>query len=635
MSAAHKTSWIALLCVMVAVPTVVGTLPFGYQFMLSPFSSPAVLILGVGAAVSVIAWAVACLRGELGYRHHSLMPVVGIFALMAGLSTLFSLDRDYAFFGDGDDLNGLAVYVLCALLVPVTASLCSGSRRIRSLTTAVIASGVVVGAIALLQQLFGADIFREIAADQVAELGWLISQGASTLGNPDFTGTFLVAPAVLAIARAIASDTRDPAAAAVEIAPAAVISGALVLTLTRGAWLGLAAGVGVLLAITIVRSGKSAAHLRRVAIAGAITLAAVLALGGSEILRRFRELAEGGLAGLAGRTIIWSETLRMIAERPLLGTGPAAFRLGWYQAREVAGLIVSADAFATDAHNYPLMLAATMGIPAAVALLYVWIHALVDSRRLVWGGEAKGSIDYQGWWAASLALAVALLTGVATTPVVLLVFVGIGVLLSPLASPPASSPGRQAAISYPAAAIALAALVATGAQGWAHVAARSALNESPQALSQVAASVPWNGHLGLLAAQLEAAAAQQAFVTSEDGRDTLARVFGPPAERHPNDPEFAASWAVQLFIAGETLGDRDLFTEGLEVSERAVRLYPNSLRLRTDRARALIASGQPEKALEELQRFRELDASAPDVGVVRGLIDDAEAAASGETTTTP
>lgn len=634
MSATHKTSWIALLIALVSVPLAVGTVPFGPQLSLSPFSAPAVVVLGLAGGVAAIAWALSVFRGEIAFRHHRLLLALGAFTLLAAVSTVSSLDRGYAFFGDGDDLNGLAVYVLCALLVPVTIGLCSSSSKMRTLTGAVIASGVVVAAIALVQQLFGLDIFSEVAAEQTAELGWMISQGSSTLGNPDFTGTFLVLPTVLAISRAFSSDLRDARSIARDITPAILMAAALVLTLTRGAWLGLAAGTGVIVAIAITRGGGFSPQLRRIAIAAAITLAAVLAFGGTEILRRFRELAEGGLAGFSGRSIIWSETLRMIAERPLLGTGPATFRLGWYPAREISGLMVSADAFATDAHNYPLMLAATIGIPAALALLYLWVRALAASSGLVWGREARSSADYRGWWAASLALAVALLTGVATTPVLLLLFVSLGVLLAPLSEPRSPSPAEKTALTSAVAVLAAGCLLVTGLQGYAHVAARSALLDSPQALSRVAGNVPWNGHIGLLAAQLNANATQQAALVGESARTAFADIFSAPSERHPNDPEFPASWGLQLFIAGDAQRDPILIAEGLDISDRAVALYPNSLRLRTDRARALIVLGRPDDALAELERFRELAPEAPEAELVRSLIDAAEAA-SAETTPTP
>lgn len=637
MTAFQKTSWIALIIAVVAVPTVVGTIPFGAQVMLNPFSSPAVLLLGLAGGTSILAWAIAMLRNEQPYRHHQLLVVLAALVLLLVLSTFFSLDRSYALFGDGDDLNGLAVYVLCTLLVPVTMGPCSSSKRISTLTSAVIASGTIVAVIALFQQLFAVDFFGEVPAEQRAQLQWLIWQGASTLGNPDFTGTFLVVPAVLAISRALSAVFDDWRSVVRDIVPAALIVPALALTLTRGAWLALAVGTIILFAIRLLRTGTWTPQMRYVAIAGGVVVLAVLAFAGSDILRRLSELAGSGLAGISGRSIIWSEALAIISAQPLFGTGPAAFRLGWYPIREVSGLIVGAGSVATDAHNYPLMLAAIGGIPAALIMAYLWIRTLTISSAAVWKREAKAPEDYRAWWVAYVGLLIALLTGVVTTPVLLLVFIGLGVLLAPFSTDVKTlSSTARTLLTGSAAVIAVACLTITSMQGYVHLAARSALLETPQALRRVADSAPWNGQIGLLAARLESDSAVQAAQTSgaANVEATLSDSFASLAERHPNDPEIPLWWSIQLFIAGDILQDQALLEAGLGISESGVSLYPNSLPLRTNRARALLDLGRIDEARRELDGIADADPNYLDAQEVQTLI-DASSGASVEPTATP
>lgn len=627
MPSASRISWVTLLATLVAVPVVVGTIPFGPQLMLSPFASPAILLLGLLGGASAIAWAVALLRGQATIRTHWTMAPLALLILWLTIATVMSHDAAYSVFGDGEDLNGFAAYALMALLTLVTASSCDRGKRITEITNAVIASGAIVAAIALFQQVFGVDLFGEVPAEQRASLQWLISQGASTLGNPDFTGSFLVVPATLALFRAMHAEAFDARALARVWVPAAIIPAALVLTLTRGAWLALVAAVIVLLVMRFARKDMDRRSLRTTIYVLLTSLGAAVLYAAPDVIRRVSELGSGTIHGAVGRTLVWSEALSIIQANPVFGSGPAAFRLAWYPIRQVSGLVVGAGAVATDAHSYPLMLAAIAGVPAALLGLTVWIGTLSASGRLVWDKSATASTDYKAWWAAMVALSVALLTAMATTPLLLTVFVGLGVLLAPTARPLRAEKPVTVAASVAVMTLAGFALVVCTMQGSVHYSARQALLKTPGDLTAVARRAPWNGQVGLLAARLSTQQALQDPQLPATDPSAVERAisdtFTPLAQSHTRDFEIFSWWSTQLLTASELMNDQALLDAGLDVSEKAVALYPNSLVTRTNRARAYLKSGDTEKAAAELEGLVDADPTFENAAAVWAEIEAA------------
>src|SRR5206468_432149 len=84
--------------------------------------------------------------------------------------------------------------------------------------------------------------------------------------------------------------------------------------------------------------------------------------------RLFRELGDGYVYG--SRFGIWRRTLAMIADHPWLGVGPGNYMSVMRSAYEWRTWF-HADDF--HAHNMLLHVAAESGIPAALALLAIWL----------------------------------------------------------------------------------------------------------------------------------------------------------------------------------------------------------------------------------------------------------------------
>jgi O-antigen ligase len=108
---------------------------------------------------------------------------------------------------------------------------------------------------------------------------------------------------------------------------------------------------------------------------------------------RLIDLDSGGQRPLAiTRLAQWQVALGLIAERPWLGWGAAAFsiiypmRTGFWHGHP---------------HNLPIDLALSHGVPVAVLVvgLVLWLLG-----RAGWMGMAGGSLFDRAWWAATLVL---------------------------------------------------------------------------------------------------------------------------------------------------------------------------------------------------------------------------------------
>lgn len=207
--------------------------------------------------------------------------------------------------------------------------------------------------------------FAQLVPAGGADKGWDV-QGrrlVSTLLDPNFAGILIVIALLLELARAAEGSTTRQW-------KLPVLSAAVLLTLSRSALLGLAAGTMVL----VLARGVNR-RLAGIVLAGALVLAPFLT-----ILFRFAEgFNKLGLdASAAQRLIPWSRAIIMLRDHPWLGVGfnavaQAQQAYGW---QPIGGADVSLDG--------GLLFVATMtGITGAV--LYVGLLAsCVMTCRLVW-----------------------------------------------------------------------------------------------------------------------------------------------------------------------------------------------------------------------------------------------------------
>lgn len=226
------------------------------------------------------------------------------------------------------------------------ASYLADSSTRRGTLVAVLALGVLgVSAYALAQHLSG------VLGLPLARM----PRAAATFGNPLFLAAFLVAslPVCASVALAGTRRLRWLAACATGLGLPALLA-----TGSRAAWVAAAAAA---LVATLLATGSSARRW--------IGIAAVLALGAVVLI-----LYPDVVARPQAHTLIWRDTLRLIAENPWgVGAGQFLARFPAYASPELLAFYPSDQFIVNDAHSEAMQLLAELGWPglllAAGALL--------------------------------------------------------------------------------------------------------------------------------------------------------------------------------------------------------------------------------------------------------------------------
>lgn len=245
---------------------------------------------------------------------------------------------------------------------------------LRILLRTVSAAGIVA-AIYGIFQYFGIDPLLSPADYRVGQGVAAIVRLPSTLGHADYFAGYLLSVVFLGAALASIESRRWWKATG----GAAVIAGstAIVLSGTRGAMLGLATGA-VLLAIW----NRPRAGMRHALVAAVVcAAAAVFYLSPSGLQLRAR--ARWALDDLRGgaRLLLWRDSLRMAAERPLAGFGPETFGLEFPRYQSVALSRAYPDFYHESPHDVLLDALVSQGIPGFVILAGLFGLGLVAGRK--------------------------------------------------------------------------------------------------------------------------------------------------------------------------------------------------------------------------------------------------------------
>lgn len=214
-----------------------------------------------------------------------------------------------------------------------------------------------------------------------------LSAGASFL-NPDHLGGFLNLGLVLWLASALdAMERTEKRAITAGLAAAAVHLLAILVLMSRGALVGLAAALVLLFA----RRWRSGPGWGRVIAAGALGL--VLLLGSGMVALRFARSAD---PYRYHRLQIWRASAGMLAERPLFGYGPGMFPYEGprHNFPNEVGPFRYEKIF-SGGHSALLTLAVENGVPAATCFLFVTllvVGRLLRRRDEGGGGTAEAAI---------------------------------------------------------------------------------------------------------------------------------------------------------------------------------------------------------------------------------------------------
>lgn len=356
--------------------------------VVSEFVLPKLLLLRLLIVVFTILLLFRWVRQEaITWRRTPIDIPLAAFVISAAISTVFAVNRNLAIFGGYDRWEGLLTITSYALLFWLTVQMLSGQRDARGLVWALLISGYVVGAIAILQAgfgLLGGGYWRDAATGVI--------RADVTLAHPDFAGIFLAMLIPIAAGKVFSSRPLGSRVMAVNIV--VVLGLGLVATFSRAPWIGALVGIVVFL---ILRRGEF--HPWPAVIATAVILCGLfvsIALAGNgtsvgrkdfahAVVSRIASITNVGAGSEGSRIQTWRDTLPLIAARPIFGWGPDTFGLAYPQFQSTS----RHGEFFDKAHMETLGVAASQGLVGLAA--YAWV--LFAFARAFWNGRyVRGAV---------------------------------------------------------------------------------------------------------------------------------------------------------------------------------------------------------------------------------------------------
>ena len=294
------------------------------------------------------------------------------------VSTAFSKSPALSAFGTNWRRFGSVIQAAVLVFAWLIASHTAGRPdRVKMILRAIATAGGI-SAVYGIAQYFGWDPILPAAAYHIGEGIWTIVRPPGTLGYASYFGTWLLFVAGLSLA--LADMETSSSLRRMAFAAAALSLAAMLLTGTRAAILGLAAGA----AVWLYHSGFRLT--RRKAAAVALILAAGAAFyfspPGWKLRSRARWFAEDPWGG--NRPNLWRDSLRMGLARLPLGYGPEVFTAA-FPPFESKALAQAYPDFAHESpHNIFLDALISQGLPGLLILC-----ALCASGLLIRGEALK------------------------------------------------------------------------------------------------------------------------------------------------------------------------------------------------------------------------------------------------------
>jgi O-antigen ligase/tetratricopeptide (TPR) repeat protein len=579
----------------------------------------ALTLMGVGLWAGV-SWALAApprdrrgavrrFLGELARDPLALGFV--LFAASAAVSTAASISPWTSLLGTHESYAGLGTILAYVVLFFATRALCRGPADAwRFLAPGVVASAVVA-AYAVLQ-------FAHLDPLPWDDLSTFAEHKRpfATLGHPNILAAYLVTTlAVVAAFAARAGVARAYGSLAALAGVAALALTAVLLTLSRGAWLALACG-GALLLVLAWRAGRRrGAVLAAAALLGAAACAAVGlgAAGRSDLWHGAAERVRH-LTDASTRREIWAAGLKVFLDRPLVGCGPDTFPLAFEAKRTAVYWRLEWNATPARAHNEIVHVLATQGSLGGVALLAV-LGGLVVAGVRAWRATPESRGLVAAACAGALAFCVQNLFGFTLAPVGTF-FVTLAGVLSALGLPRTTEPALArprpsgALWAARAAVVALTGLLAVKgvaepyAADLACRAGEVALAAGEPRLDDFLRAVELAPHQEFYRLKLSAAAqaAAREATSPEDGARLLRLARGAAEEAlrlAPSALGHANLGGVLTDMVPPGLASAD---EALAEFDRAIAADPNNACFLADAGQSALRLGRPGRAHDYFAR---------------------------------
>ena len=330
---------------------------------------------------------------ELLFGHGRLPASIGIPALVVALGAVVA---SLAGPSTGGSLYSLLDVFALPLAAGVATAILVDVRRDLPLIATAVAAGLLLTSLSAVLQASGFTIGPLAAAEE--------GRANGLFEHPNVLSGYLAPQITLTIGLAACAPRRVPLGPILLPAAALVGVAALVFTLSRGALLGMAAGIVVMIALLIARRQVTAVLgvILVIVVTLFVTLPQVPQTQREAFQERFQRLFQPGTE--VGRELARIQATRLIADYPLTGVGPLTFgRLS--RERSPFGDV---EAGREHSHNFFLEGYLSFGPVGLIALLWLLGAAAWRYGRASRAGPGSDQLVI-GWSIGAIAAFVAVL----------------------------------------------------------------------------------------------------------------------------------------------------------------------------------------------------------------------------------
>ncbi len=351
------------------------------KLLVEEFELPKSLLLAAGALV-LLAWWIAGGARVSGLKRDPLGVAVLAMLLSALLSTVTSVRPALSLFGAPQSHAGLRTLAALAAIYFASRSLAADPRWFGRLAKA--AGGAA--ALAVFYSLIQIARLDPIHWVRESSFEGLIRAGG-TVGHANTLSAYLVT--ALPLVAWLAATSRTRALSLAWLGLAAVSLFIVIASLSRGAWLGL--GAGLLVAALLAMLAKRTVPRRWIAAAAATVLLALavslLTPMRHAVLDRVRQIGDTHATTSQTRIELWRAGLRMFGDRPWTGAGLDAFLAAFPKHRTPALTRLEWGGTPAKAHNDAIQILATQGLLGGLAALAIVILTVAALVRVVRRGD--------------------------------------------------------------------------------------------------------------------------------------------------------------------------------------------------------------------------------------------------------
>lgn len=313
------------------------------------------------------------------------VPVL-LYLMIAIVSFGMSDSKATSLFGEYARWDGLITIFLSMILfaAPIVGL---NKKHVVICIKSLLGSSILISLIAIYERFFQNPFIILTKTYDPAGHGALntmdMSRSVATFGSPLYLAAFLIL--VMPVSIYFISKNK-PADRLLGVATLLLATCALLLTYSRGAWL----GIIVALIWMILANRKELSLIKKPLLAVLVVamtfgvLFSYLKPGETSLSQRFASIVR---AEAGARPGIWDSTLKMIESRPLFGYGPDGFKNSFIRFKQKSWNTNGRQPIPDKAHNEIFQQAATVGILGLTAFL--WIVSYIFLKFRSYDGENK------------------------------------------------------------------------------------------------------------------------------------------------------------------------------------------------------------------------------------------------------